>query len=287
MVRRSQRQGGPRQRPRVGKALQLLVVVGGLALIAFIFFPADRTSATTGWRSVAEGVGLILALVGVMGLLLFLLDRGDRHLAPGGDEAMRKDARAPVLYLRPFEAETVLTVQERVLARIMDREVGPFVAIGNPGDRLPQLGAARFYERDFAGDGRDWQVFVREMLLRARLVFIVPGRTVGLAWEIAQCREILRPERLVVLVPGGLDAYAAFRGIAAQAGLALPQIGARDIGWSAPSDLIGVITFDTGWTAHFTAFPARSLFDSPSAEDQENQLRQALSPTLARLSRQT
>jgi hypothetical protein len=115
---------------------------------------------------------------------------------------MRKDKRAPVLYLRPFEAETVLTVQERVLARIMESEVGPLVAVGNPGDRLPHLGAARFYERDFSGDGRNWQLFVREMLLRARLVLIVPGRTVGLAWEIAQCREVLAPQRLVVLMRG-------------------------------------------------------------------------------------
>lgn len=278
---RSKRQGGPRQRPLVGKALHVLVVLGGLALLAFIFYPADRSSTVTGWLSVVQTVGLLFALLAVAGLLLFLLDRGDRHLAPGGGEAMRRDKRAPVLYLRPFEAETVLTLQERLLARILERDVGPFVAIGKPGERLPQLGAARMYERDFAKDGRDWQVFVREMLLRAGLVLIVPGRSTGVAWEIAQCREVLAPQRLVVLLPGSLESYPAFCGFAAQAGLALPQV--RALGWNAPSDLIGVITFDATWTAHLLALPGRGLFDSVSTEEQEQQLRQALAPTLERL----
>jgi hypothetical protein len=174
-------------------------------------------------------------------------------------------------------------VQERVLARIMESDVGPFVAVGNPGDRLPQLGAARFYERDFSGDGRNWQLFVREMLLRARLVLIVPGGTVGLAWEIAQCREVVAPQRLVVLIPGSLENYGVFRGMAAQAGLMLPQINAREFGWSAKSDVIGLITFSSDWIASFAAFPARALFEDISVEEQERQLRVALAPTLDRL----
>jgi hypothetical protein len=263
--------------------LQLLSVAGGLGLIVFLFFPADRSTTATGWWSVAQGVLFILVLIGALGLLAFLLDRGGRHLASSGAEAMRKDSRAPVLYLRPFEAETVLTVQERVLARIMDSEVGPLVAVGNPGDRLPQLGAARFYERDFSGGGRNWQLFVREMMLRASLVLIVPGRTVGLAWEIAQCREVLAPQRLVVLISGSKAIYSEFRDIAAQAGLLLPQIAARDFGWSAPSDVIGLITFGSDWTPNFTAFPPQSLLEDYDAEEQERRLRRALAPPMSRL----
>jgi hypothetical protein len=38
-----------------------------------------------------------------------------------------------------------------------------------------------FIDRNFAASGRSWQLFVRDMLLRARLVLVVPGRTVGIA----------------------------------------------------------------------------------------------------------
>lgn len=283
MVRKSRRQGGPHQKRLVGKWLQFLSVAGGLGLIVFLFFPADRSTTATGWWSVAQTVICILALAGTVVLLAFLLDRGERHLAPSGAEVMRKDKRAPVLYLRPFEAETVLTVQERVLARIMESEVGPLVAVGNPGDRLPHLGAARFYERDFSGDGRNWQLFMREMLLRARLVLIAPGRTVGLAWEIAQCREVLAPQRLVVLMRGSPKAYSAFRDIAAQAGLMLPQISTSDFGWSAESDVVGLITFGSDWSANLAAFPPQSLLEDNSVEEQERRLRRALAPTMDRL----
>jgi hypothetical protein len=146
MFRKTPRQGGPRQRPLVGLWLQLLSVVGCIILLAVLFFPVERSTTTTGWWSVVAAVLFIVALAGLVGVLGYLLERGERHLAPSGADVMRSDSRAPVLYLRPFEADSPLSVEERTLARIMEKEVGPLVAVSNPEDTLPLLGVARFYE---------------------------------------------------------------------------------------------------------------------------------------------
>lgn len=285
MASKSSPQQGPRQNRLLGKVWLLLSIAGGLALIVFVFYSADRSTSATGWWSAAQTVAAILGLAATLGSLAFLLHRGERHLEPTGREVTRDDPRPPVLFLRSFAAEPLLTVQERVLSRIVELDLGPFVAVGNPGDMLPQLGAARFYERDFATDGRNWKLFVRELLLRASLVIVAPGRSAGLGWEIAQCRELLAPARLVVLVPGDKQTYGEFRGVAALAGLLLPQMTSNELGWGTESDIVGVITFRPDWTASISAFPPTALFENYDAKEQERRMREALSPAIRALQR--
>ena len=284
MFRTTRPQGGPRQRRLVGKWFQLLSVVGCIMLLAVLFFPVDGLRTTSaGWWSAAETVLVIAALAALVSMLGFLLERGERHLAPSGPAVMQSDQRPPVLYLRPFEAESLLTSEEQALARIMEDAVGPLVAVGSPGDTLPPLGAARFYERNFGEGGQSWQLFVREMLLRAQLVFIVPGGTAGLGWEIAQCREVVAPERLAVLVRSSAKDYVAFRGTCARAGLILPQLDPGGFGWHGETDFIGLVAFGSDWTAHFSAFPDRPLFEDNGVDWQERRLRHGLAPILGRL----
>lgn len=277
------RQAAPRQRRLVGKGLQLLSVLGSIMLLVLLSYPADWSTSLTGWRSVATTVAAIAALVALVAGLTYLLERGERHLAPGGADIMRSDRRAPVLYLRPFAADALVSVEERTLARIMEKEVGPLVAVGEPGDALPPLGAARFYERDFAACGGNWQVFVRHLLLRARLVLVVPGETLGLAWEMAQCREVLAPHQVVVLVRGDAKIYDAFRATAGKAGVALPQVDPRRFEWLGETDFVGLVAFGPDWTAQFSAFPERPLFEENGEDHRERRLRQGLEPVFGRL----
>ena len=73
------------------------------------------------------------------------------------------------------------------------RKIGPVIAIGRPGERLPSLGAARFY----VSHDR-WQETVAAILRVAQLVVWTTGTTDGLRWEISHIIEKVAPEKLVL-----------------------------------------------------------------------------------------
>jgi hypothetical protein len=74
-------------------------------------------------------------------------------------ELIKTNPRAPVLYLRSFNDDASVdytgsvnplgprrTVEMRLAKALMS--VGPVISIGHPGERLPELGANRFYVSD-------------------------------------------------------------------------------------------------------------------------------------------
>ena len=90
------------------------------------------------------------------------------------------------------------TVEDR-LARIMHR-FGPFVAIGKPGEELPEMGAARMY----VGDD-DWQAVVSHLLNRPdTLAVLQAGETQGLRWELSRIGCDLKPDQVLLFLPFGL-----------------------------------------------------------------------------------
>jgi TM2 domain-containing membrane protein YozV len=83
--------------------------------------------------------------------------------------------------------------------------VGPVIAIGKPGEPLPELGAARLY----VGDA-DWKAKVTDMMARSRLVLIRTGSTPNLEWEVEQAMTRV-PRRQILLVSlGDAKRTAAF-----------------------------------------------------------------------------
>jgi hypothetical protein len=89
--------------------------------------------------------------------------------------------------------------------------IGPMVAIGRPGEPLPETGASRLYVED-----DQWKAKVYELMQDARLVVML-GRatTEGVHWEIQQVIANLAPEKLVFFFPfagKNLDEqYASFK----------------------------------------------------------------------------
>jgi hypothetical protein len=149
---------------------------------------------------------------------------GWKYDARSAEEALARDPRAPVLYLRSFDADTQLVVTghsrvaraagwlsyatsvspEQELAFLLEG-VGPVIAIGKPGERLPELGAARRY---VAND--QWREVVHRMMRDAALVVIRAGETENLWWEIEQALAVCRPNRVILVVlgqPGSLPAF--------------------------------------------------------------------------------
>jgi hypothetical protein len=140
--------------------------------------------------------------------------RGRRHLASSAAEEEARDPRPPVLYLRSFQAdEETARVTESFGSRTEEeltvevlQAFGPVVAIGRPGERLPETGAARMYV-----DDEDWQEVVAEYMDRSALVVLRLGTTMGFLWELERATRTLDPTRLLVLSPYDRKSYGVFR----------------------------------------------------------------------------
>lgn len=149
---------------------------------------------------------------------------GWKYDARAAEEALAMDPRPPVLYLRSFEADPQMLVTgggflsraaallsyaasvspEQELAFILDR-IGPVVAIGKPGERLPELGAARRY----VGDDQ-WRDVVLGLMRDAALVVIRAGNTGNLWWEIEQALTRCPRGRVIIVALGRAGSFPAF-----------------------------------------------------------------------------
>lgn len=229
------------------------------------------TSSSLGTRAL-RGLGLIVlcATFGIFGTILLRqggaiggaifggslillqlgIRRGKRMRAKPAVAVLEEDSRAPVLYLRPFEADNQLVranpglpfltkSYEQDLTHAL-RKLGPVVAVGNPLEdpSLPELGAARIYFRD-----GDWQRQVSELMLRAQLVVLHIGSSPGVQWEVAKAIELDLPAKLILCIPNSPDRdrlYDEFR---------------RCTSWAFPKGLPStangqILCFESDWTPH-------------------------------------
>jgi hypothetical protein len=132
---------------------------------------------------------------------------GRRMRARRAEVVLSHDPRPPILYLRPFRFDGTLTHQNRPwkmestyeehLAHALGK-FGPFVAIGQPGEAWPELGADRLYV-----DGDRWQQEVRGLMARAAAVVLTAGDSEGLRWELQEAVATVAPERLLIFLPLG------------------------------------------------------------------------------------
>jgi hypothetical protein len=165
---------------------------------------------------VGDATGIVGGTVISYGLLkIGLIAR--RLRAPSALRKVRRDRRAPILFLRAFgddqlpvapsENRAVLwamnapappTTFEEVLCDHF-ADCGPVVAIGRPGENLPPLGAARFWVSD-----AHWQSAVEILLSECQFIIMVLGRVhehPGLAWEAEKVFNMASPDRAVLIVP--------------------------------------------------------------------------------------
>src|SRR5262249_20943905 len=84
-----------------------------------------------------------------------------------------------------------------------------FVAIGRPGEKRAQGGAARIYV------GHDeWQQKVAELLPRCQVILLQPEETEGVWWEIMHTLQQAKPETILfclVNYSGNQQRYEEFR----------------------------------------------------------------------------
>lgn len=202
--------------------------------------------------------------------VVYLRSFGDDAIASEVQDALDPIltiAGAPVLMFFPGKTEEEQTV--KVLSGI-----GPVVAIGKPGEPLPELGAIRKYATD-----DEWQGKVKDWLSRARLVVFRAGVTHGLTWEVQQAVSCLKPEQIMFLIPENLN-YGAFTHIFKDSlPWELPHLPAKRLKCGS---LAGVVYFDTEGRGHFTA-PQRLIVRQSLRNPVVSQMTMMLKPVFQNL----
>ncbi|MFF4920038.1 transferase [Kitasatospora sp. NPDC001261] len=228
-----------RRAVRIANGAGYLLFGGGTAAVA-VSERGEGMGLTVSFGVLVGGVA-----AGAAGLLIL---RRTRPLAArGAAQALLRDGRRPVLYLRSFDDDaTAARVDDGAEINLHSREeqfaaalgaVGPVIAVGRPGEPLPLLGAARFY---LPLD--DWQGTVRRLMDLSQLIVLRLGKGEGLRWEIGEARATQPPGKLVLLAPRGLSDLAD----QLNEGLPTPLLPKEAV---TGEDWIGaVIAFDGHWT---------------------------------------
>jgi hypothetical protein len=125
---------------------------------------------------------------------------------------LEKDNRRPVLYLRSFKDDhseyiygkySTSTEESKFVKKL--QHIGPVLAIGRPGEKLTQLGAARLYV-----SGSEWQKVAVQLMEQSQLIVIRAGTTAGILWELGRARQSVDSSRIAIYIPPNAN-YSTFR----------------------------------------------------------------------------
>jgi hypothetical protein len=223
-------------------ALVMFAIAAGLAAfavhVAIVAWNEDFLPGAPGFAPRNDFVWISLTLILASGAFKW----GRQLFAPSAEQVLAHDHRPPVVYLRPFDEdsrcvhsspvgdrsggrkllETALPAShERKIAHVLSR-IGPFVAVGMPGDLLAPLGAARLYLSD-----DNWQAEVEALVRRAAAIVLVPETSEGTRWEVAKVMRWADPRRVLMIVPNPSTrplGYARIRKLSAESmPVALPE----------------------------------------------------------------
>lgn len=209
--------------PKPGSSMRFQKIAGmalmGTAGVLWIVFLYGLSSGgldmITG--AVIGGVG---AAAAHRGRRLFNRARQVEAVAARGRTTTANDNRPPVLYLRSFADDAItaagvssgaawsglaVKTEEEQLAKVLSA-IGPVVAVGRPGEALPELGAYRIYLRE-----DEWKERVAELMREAALVVLRPGNTPNVRWEISQVMAHVQPERRLLVLPFDSAQYVDFQ----------------------------------------------------------------------------
>ena len=234
---------GSSRSPAKAKALKL---AGAIVLIAAI------------------PVGLVNPFLAIIPCFVgyLLLRQGKKHAVKIGDSVLKDDARPPVLYLRSFKDESLdssilrrfkgvaysdktwlaatvpnNSIQEQDALGYVFRKIGPYIALGKPGEELPELGSSKLYTSN-----DEWQNSIRAFFEKSRLVIFRAGLTESLKWELAEIVQTVSPQKVLMILP--LKA-ADYRGFIEWANSIMPTRLSEDYPASR------LVRFDSGWTPSY------------------------------------
>ena len=216
----------PDPRKAQSRATGVLLIVSGATLAVVSLVVAVYLTIDTFFTSVPPYIELVPIVVVLSGPVYSagqnLVRRGRRHFVTVLSRAEPLDDC--VLYLRWFREDPFLdrayprlgspflfhflisgASEEEQLVKVL-KPYGRVIAVGDPTEVLPRVGADRLY---LPIEG--WQEPVRALMAKARLVVLALGIGKGTVWELVEAMTTLPPERLILLVPMDEEDYEAFR----------------------------------------------------------------------------
>ena len=110
------------------------------------------------------------------------------------DDSMRIWAVDPNCGIMGFLTGSKVRFEELVGAPRLNR--GRTIAIGRPGEALPELGSVRTYVSD-----REWQRVVAGAAKRVGCIHLVAGSSEGLEWEVGHLSELGLLRKTLILLP--------------------------------------------------------------------------------------
>lgn len=187
---------------------QIFILTCIVPLVMFLFLSQDP--AFSNLLLVLLFAGLLICVP--LGRMYIRAYRNYRRTeVASAAQAILQAKTRPILYLRSFNIDEemarhqsivelmfsglffykLLTLEER-LVQVLSI-IGPVVAVGRPGEKLPTLGAARFYVKEDR-----WREKVSQISRELAFVVWVSGMTDGLQWELGHLISTVSPEKLIV-----------------------------------------------------------------------------------------
>lgn len=157
---------------------------------------------------------------------------------------------------------------EEQLARFF-RRLGPFVAIGRPGERMATGGAQRMYV-----DNDAWQQAVVQLLDQSWAVVIQPAATAGVWWEIEQTLRTVPPHKVVMCLVNFRDDPEGYDGFCTRMSTLLGRRMPRSLGDGM------FARFEDDWTPVYLPAAYRTELTWPVADGAVD-VHRSLAPFLA------
>jgi uncharacterized RDD family membrane protein YckC len=189
-------------RPPAKNALRGALYLG-LGVLWFLLFDLIPDDIAYGVKSGSNNYQAFNRLY-QLGFMFFLYSR--HHFEPDFDSLTEYDHRPPILFLRSFsddekadynssdKAWVDFSLESRLAGHFS--ACGPFVAIGEPKDKLPHLGAIRVQLSD-----DEWQGRVGTLMEDAALLVLMAGTTHWIEWELNKVVSSGYATKLVLIFP--------------------------------------------------------------------------------------
>ena len=196
----------------------------------------DSKSAAVGWIILFFGIAVPLCLsfgffelgimyrdvvnlnayawiIGAISLSIFMSARwiSRRFFIRDELDLALADSRSPVIFLRPFSVDSLTapmlgestgfnvfyfgwrwSIQAEIYKQI--GKFAPVLCIGRPGESLPPVGPVRIYVNN-----NIWQTVVANFFEVATLIFVWPGSSTGIEWELEEISKRGLLYKLVII----------------------------------------------------------------------------------------